>query len=69
MGHLYAEHTLGFLSAAWWWLEARRRFDFPHLRVDERVIKRTFSFVGYSLGLSAALIENSLIVYLIAVFF
>ncbi|MGI5926895.1 MAG: sodium:calcium antiporter [Thermacetogeniaceae bacterium] len=63
--------TLGFfISGMVVVLEARRRFDFPHLRVDERVIRRDFFFflIGYSLGLSAALIENNLVVYLIAVF-
>lgn len=63
--------TLGFfISGLVVVLEARKRFDFPHLRVDERVIKRDlfFFFVGYSLGLSAALIENDVFDYLIALF-
>jgi len=63
--------TLGFfISGLVVVLEARKRFDFPHLRVDDRVIKRDFFFffIGYSLGLSAALIKNNVIVNLIAVF-
>lgn len=51
-------------------LEARKRFDFPYLKVDERVVRRdlTFFFIGYALGLGAAFINNLMIKYLIAAF-
>jgi Ca2+/Na+ antiporter len=51
-------------------LEAKKRLDFPYLRVDERVIRRdiTFFFVGYGLGLGAAFMTNPAFKYLIAAF-
>lgn len=51
-------------------LEARQRLDFPFLIVDERVVRRdlAFFFVGYSLGIGAAFINNELLENLIAVF-
>jgi cation:H+ antiporter len=63
--------TLGFfISGLVVVLEARRRFDFPHLRVDDRIIRRDFFFffIGYSIGLAAAFIDYHLIQYLIAAF-
>lgn len=51
-------------------LEARQRLDFPYLNVDERVVRRDliFFFTGYTLGLTAAFVDNALIKDLIAVF-
>ncbi len=51
-------------------LEAKKRLDFPYLIVDDVIIKRDiiFFFIGYSIGLGAAFIDNTIIQYLIAAF-
>jgi cation:H+ antiporter len=59
-----------FISGSVVVLEAKKRLDFPHLIVDDVVIRRDIFFfiIGYSIGLGAAFIESTIIQYLVAAF-